>query len=192
MVSSIASSTHSKARSKIVVRAEPTKPKLKKAVRFWTHRSFCTLAFNENWKSDYDTSLTYLFSILSRGSSQEEFTVGGGGARGYCDSEEIKDAMKECEGTRVLRLFLDTNSRWWSLIIRVIIFFPICALQKEKGRLTRVSFSSFSSSFSSFSSFWRVGLDGKKLEACYAQYGCDINVVTDHYARVAGLEKKSR
>merc|ERR1712072_1525437 len=94
MVSSIASSTHSKARSKIVVRAEPTKPKLKKA---------------------------------------EEFTVGGGGARGYCDSEEIKDAMKECEG-----------------------------------------------------------LDGKKLEACYAQYGCDINVVTDHYARVAGLEKKCR
>merc|ERR1712057_53655 len=72
MVSSIASSTHSKARSKIVVCAEPTKPKLKKA---------------------------------------EEFTVGGGGARGYCDSEEIKDAMKECEGTRVLRLFLDTNSR---------------------------------------------------------------------------------
>merc|ERR1712057_99344 len=74
MVSSIASSTHSKARSKIVVRAEPTKPKLKKA---------------------------------------EEFTVGGGGARGYCDSE-IKDAMKECEV-----------------------------------------------------------LDGKKLEACYAQHGCD-------------------
>merc|ERR1712057_6861 len=62
----------------------------------------------------------------------EEFTVGGGGARGYCDSEEIKDAMNECEG-----------------------------------------------------------LDGKKLEACYAQYGCDINVVTDHYARVARLEKKS-
>ena len=98
-VSSIASSTHPKARSKrasstIVVRAEPTKPKLKKA---------------------------------------EEFTAGGGGARGYCDTEEIKDAMKECEG-----------------------------------------------------------LDGKKLEACYAQYGCDINVVTDHYARVAGLEKKSR
>merc|ERR1712070_327965 len=68
------------------VRAEPAKPKLKKA---------------------------------------EEFTAGGGGARGYCDVEEIKNAIKECEG-----------------------------------------------------------LEGKKLEACYAQYGCDINIVTDHYAKV--------
>ncbi|CAL6371091.1 unnamed protein product [Bathycoccus prasinos] len=76
------------------VRAEPAKPKLKKA---------------------------------------EEFTAGGGGARGYCDVEEIKNAIKECEG-----------------------------------------------------------LEGKKLEACYAQYGCDINIVTDHYAKVAGVEKKSQ
>ncbi|CAL6371162.1 unnamed protein product [Bathycoccus prasinos] len=76
------------------VRAEPAKPKLKKA---------------------------------------EEFTAGGGGARGYCDVEEIKNAIKECEG-----------------------------------------------------------LEGKKLEACYAQYGCDINIVTDHYAIVAGVEKKSQ
>ena len=83
-----------------------------------THRRsffFIRSAFNENWKSEITTtprSLTF-FSILSLGSSQEEFTAGGGGARGYCDSEEIKDAMKECEGTRVLRnfFFLDTNSR---------------------------------------------------------------------------------
>ncbi|CAL6416238.1 unnamed protein product [Bathycoccus prasinos] len=32
----------------------------------------------------------------------------------------------------------------------------------------------------------------EKLEACYAQYGCDINIVTDHYAKVAGVEKKSQ
>ena len=32
----------------------------------------------------------------------------------------------------------------------------------------------------------------QKLEACYAQYGCDINIVTDHYAKVAGVEKKSQ
>ena len=38
----------------------------------------------------------------------------------------------------------------------------------------------------------RTGLEGKKLEACYAQYGCDINIVTDHYAKVAGVEKKSQ
>jgi len=63
----------------------------------------------------------------------EDFTAGGGGARGYCDVEEIKNAIKECEG-----------------------------------------------------------LEGKKLEACYAQYGCDINIVTDHYAKVAGVEKKSQ
>ena len=75
-----------------------------------THRRsffFIRSAFNENWKSEITTtprSLTF-FSILSLGSSQEEFTAGGGGARGYCDSEEIKDAMKECEGTRVLRNF---------------------------------------------------------------------------------------
>ena len=33
-------------------------------------------------------------------SKQEDFTAGGGGARGYCDVEEIKNAIKECEGTR--------------------------------------------------------------------------------------------
>jgi len=80
--------------SSLIARAEPAKPKLKKA---------------------------------------EDFTAGGGGARGYCDVEEIKNAIKECEG-----------------------------------------------------------LEGKKLEACYAQYGCDINIVTDHYAKVAGVEKKSQ
>lgn len=63
----------------------------------------------------------------------EEFTTGGGGARGYCDVDEIKNAIKEC-----------------------------------------------------------AGLEGAKLEACYAQYGCDIDIVTDHYAKVAGVEKKTK
>jgi hypothetical protein len=37
-----------------------------------------------------------------------------------------------------------------------------------------------------------IGLEGAKLEACYAQYGCDIDIVTDHYAKVAGVEKKKK
>ena len=47
-------------------------------------------------------------------------------------------------------------------------------------------------SLSLFERNTRTGLEGKKLEACYAQYGCDINIVTDHYAKVAGVEKKSQ
>jgi hypothetical protein len=33
-------------------------------------------------------------------------------------------------------------------------------------------------------------LDGARLEACYAQFGCDIDEVTDHYAKAAGIAKK--
>jgi hypothetical protein len=60
-----------------------------------------------------------------------KFTTGGGGYKGFCDYEEIRDAIKECDG-----------------------------------------------------------LDGDRLEACYAQFGCDIDQVTDHDAKAAGIEKK--
>lgn len=60
-----------------------------------------------------------------------KFTTGGGGYKGFCDYEEIREAIKECDG-----------------------------------------------------------LDGDRLEACYAQFGCDIDQVTDHYAKAAGIEKK--
>jgi len=33
------------------------------------------------------------------------------------------------------------------------------------------------------------GLEGAALEACYAEYGCDLKKVTEHYAKVAGIEK---
>ena len=36
------------------------------------------------------------------------------------------------------------------------------------------------------------GLDGARLEACYAEFGCDVDRVTEHYARAAGIEKKQR
>jgi hypothetical protein len=55
----------------------------------------------------------------------------GGGYKGFCDYEEIKAAIKECDG-----------------------------------------------------------LDGARLEACYAEFGCDVDRVTEHYARAAGIEKK--
>ena len=57
----------------------------------------------------------------------------GGGYKGFCDYEEIKQAIKECDG-----------------------------------------------------------LDGARLEACYAEFGCDVDRVTEHYARSAGIEPKTR
>lgn len=57
----------------------------------------------------------------------------GGGYKGFCDYEEIKEAIKECDG-----------------------------------------------------------LDGARLEACYAQFGCDIDEVTDHYAKAAGIKRKEK
>ena len=62
----------------------------------------------------------------------EKFTTGGGGADGFCDYDDIKDAIKECEG-----------------------------------------------------------LEGAKLEACYAQYGCNLESVTEHYAKAAGIDSKN-
>ena len=64
---------------------------------------------------------------------KQKFTTGGGGYKGFCDYEEIKEAIKECDG-----------------------------------------------------------LDGDRLEACYAQFGCDIDQVTDHYAKAAGIKKKEK
>lgn len=32
-----------------------------------------------------------------------------------------------------------------------------------------------------------AGLTGKALEACWADSGCDVAVVTEHYLKVAGL-----
>ena len=57
----------------------------------------------------------------------------GGGYKGFCDYEEIREAIKECDG-----------------------------------------------------------LDGARLEACYAQFGCDIDEVTDHYAKAAGIDRKQK
>jgi len=62
----------------------------------------------------------------------EKFTVGGGGDDGFCDYNDVKEAIKECEG-----------------------------------------------------------LEGAKLEACYASYGCNVESVTDHYAKAAGIEPKT-
>jgi hypothetical protein len=56
----------------------------------------------------------------------------GGGYKGFCDYEEIKAAIHECDG-----------------------------------------------------------LDGARLEACYAEFGCDVDRVTEHYAKAAGIEKKT-
>ena len=64
---------------------------------------------------------------------KEKFTTGGGGYKGFCDYEEIKAAIKECDG-----------------------------------------------------------LDGARLEACYAEFGCDVDKVTEHYAKVAGIEQKRK
>ena len=46
------------------------------------------------------TRAVFSLSLSLFQSKQEDFTAGGGGARGYCDVEEIKNAIKECEGTR--------------------------------------------------------------------------------------------
>ena len=63
----------------------------------------------------------------------EKFTTGGGGADGFCDYDDIKDALEACDG-----------------------------------------------------------LAGAKLEACYAAYGCDVDAVTDHYAKAAGIEERKK
>jgi len=34
-----------------------------------------------------------------------------------------------------------------------------------------------------------AGLEGAALEACWADSGCDVNAVTEHYLKVAGLNK---
>jgi hypothetical protein len=61
----------------------------------------------------------------------EKFTTGGGGADGFCDYDDIKEAIKDCEG-----------------------------------------------------------LEGARLEACYAEYGCNVDAVTEHYSKAAGIEPK--
>jgi len=61
----------------------------------------------------------------------EKFTTGGGGADGFCDYDDVKEALKECEG-----------------------------------------------------------LEGVRRDACFAQYGCNVEAVTDHYTKAAGIDKK--
>ena len=63
----------------------------------------------------------------------EKFTTGGGGADGFCDYDDIRDAMEQCDG-----------------------------------------------------------LEGAKLDACYAAYGCNLDAVTDHYAKAAGIEAQKK
>ena len=63
----------------------------------------------------------------------EKFTTGGGGADGFCDYDDIRDAMEQCDG-----------------------------------------------------------LEGAKLDACYAAYGCNVDAVTDHYAKAAGIEAQKK
>ena len=60
-------------------------------------------------------------------------SASGGGYKGFCDYEEIKQAIKECDG-----------------------------------------------------------LDGARLEACYAEFGCDVDRVTEHYAKAAGIDPKTK
>ena len=73
-------------------------------------------------------STVILAAPLTRARSNEHT---GGGYKGFCDYEEIKAGIKECDG-----------------------------------------------------------LDGARLEACYAEFGCDVDKVTEHYAKAAGIEKR--
>ena len=36
------------------------------------------------------------------------------------------------------------------------------------------------------------GLEGERLEACYASFGCDVIKITDHYSKAAGLNKDKK
>jgi hypothetical protein len=35
-------------------------------------------------------------------------------------------------------------------------------------------------------------LDGARLEACYAEFGCDVDKVTEHSAKAAGIDAKKK
>ena len=90
--------------SSLIARAEPAKPKLKKAVSlsfsFLLRRKRVTRIFGCTIETNARDFLSLSLSLSLFQSKQEDFTAGGGGARGYCDVEEIKNAIKECEGTR--------------------------------------------------------------------------------------------
>ena len=38
----------------------------------------------------------------------------------------------------------------------------------------------------------RLRLERAKLDACYAAYGCNVDAVTDHYAKAAGIEAQKK
>lgn len=61
---------------------------------------------------------------------EDKFTHAGGGADGVCDYQDIREALKECEG-----------------------------------------------------------LEGDALKACWATYGCNVDTVTDHYKKAAGMDE---
>jgi len=125
-------------------------------------------------------------------------TVGGGGYSGACDIDSIKEIRKECaglEGEALEACWADSGcdvnevTRHYSTMGAKSDIVP--ATQAEQASKQTVAGGGFSGvcDIAHVKQTLKgcAGLTGKALEACWADSGCDVAVVTEHYLKVAGL-----
>ena len=200
--------------SSLIARAEPAKPKLKKAVSlsfsFLLRRKRVTRIFGCTIETNARDFLSLYLSlsfnqnrrILRLVVAVREATATSRRLRTRSKSAKVRvlekkeddDLISFCSFSNPSHhfytrcCFSDFALHFFSLILhtRALLLLLFCLHARDVAR-TRADIY-----ISLFERNTRTGLEGKKLEACYAQYGCDINIVTDHYAKVAGVEKKSQ
>lgn len=129
-------------------------------------------------------------------------TVGGGGYEGSCSIEAVKAAIKECDGLEGAALeacWADTGCdlkevthHYKSLAKDSLEGLPPASQVEQAFKQTVAG-----GGFSGVCNIEKVkksmkecaGLEGAALKACWADSGCDIDAVTEHYLSVAGLSK---
>ncbi|XRB20142.1 hypothetical protein RI054_23g99890 [Pseudoscourfieldia marina] len=141
---------------------------------------------------------------------EDKFTHAGGGADGVCDYQDIREALKECEG-----LEGDALRACWATygcnVDTVTDHYRKAAgidenaasdseqheLTAEQRRMMEDKFTHAGGGADGVCDYQDIrealkeceGLEGDALKACWATYGCNVDTVTDHYKKAAGMDE---
>ncbi|KAK3232969.1 hypothetical protein CYMTET_56711 [Cymbomonas tetramitiformis] len=132
--------------------------------------------------------------------SSERFTAGGGGDKGFCDIEQIKQVLADCKN-----LPPEVQEACWAdagcdIALVTEHYSKVAGLDKSdipESRMAQAEKQTTAGGgYNGYCDIQSIkqtledckGLSGAALEACWADSGCDIKEVTKHYSKVAGLE----
>jgi len=126
-------------------------------------------------------------------------TVAGGGYSGVCDIDQVKETLKQCAGLKGAALeacWADNGCDVNAVTDHYVKVAGMDTAKSNKVSAQSVKQTVGGGGYTGVCDIEHVkqtmkecqGLEGAALEACWADSGCDVVTVTEHYLKVAGME----